>query len=428
MNFNFDIKMTEGQRMAYDLIHRDDIRTLVLCWSRQCGKSVFAEIMLLEYMLTRPGTFSAYVSPTFSLGKKVFSEMLKLLNQTGMIRRSNAGDLTIETINDSTLKFFSIESAQSIRGHTVSGILIIDEAAYLPDALPNGEEPWANVLYPLTKARNPKVLVISTPAGRRGFFWDFWNRAEKGEKGLACLKRTIMDDDLATPEQVEDLRSSMPEAAFRQEFMVEFMDDSVSYFKGFDKCFTDTLMFNPARTYIGVDFSARGEDRTIVTCLDETGAVIQHLVDDVSLEQRSRNIAQIINSQKDMVSCYLEVNGVGAPLGEMVMKHVRPELKRRCRDFVTTNSSKEQIISRLAVEIANRAIRFEQKDRDLYGELSDFICRYTRTGKMQFEARSGHDDRVMSLAIALAARYNVPSSYAIGQNISFIQSNQNIIR
>jgi hypothetical protein len=151
-------------------------------------------------------------------------------------------------------------------------------------------------------------------------------------------------------------------------------------------------------------------------------------VDNDSLEERCNAIAQIINRQKDMASCYLEQNGIGAPLTEMVLKNVKPEYRRRCRDWNTTNSSKERIISRLAVEISNRAVRFEEADRDLYNELGDFVCHYSKTGKQQFEAKSGHDDRVMSLAIALAARDNVPSEYSMDKNVSFIKSNQYILR
>lgn len=427
MKLNFDITLTRGQQEAYDLIHRDEVQTLVLRWSRQCGKSIFAEIMLIEYLLKK-NTFNCYVSPTFSLGKKVFSEILRLLGPTGMVKKSNAQDLTIETTTDSMLKFFSTEAYQSIRGHTISGIMVLDECAYFPDQFPNGELPWANVLMPLTKARNPKVLVISTPRGKRGMFWDFWQKAVRREKGVYCLTRTIKDDDLVTPEQVKEIRRGMPEKAFRQEFMVEFIDDAMSFFQGFDRCFVRTLRLNTARTYIGVDYSAKGEDRTIVTVVDDDGNVVQHLVDNDSLEERCKAIAQIINRQKDMASCYLEQNGIGAPLTEMVLKNVKPEFRRRCRDWNTTNSSKERIISRLAVEIANRTVRFEEADRDLYNELGDFVCHYSKTGKQQFEAKSGHDDRVMSLAIALAARDNVPSSYEMGRNVSFIQSNQYILR
>ena len=119
---------------------------------------------MIEY-LCKANSFNAYISPTFAQGKKVFSELQQLLEPTGIIKRSNAQDLKIESIYGSTLKFFSMESPTSIRGNTVSGILVLDEAAFFPTQLTDGSDPYYNVICPIIKARKPKVLVISTPNG-----------------------------------------------------------------------------------------------------------------------------------------------------------------------------------------------------------------------------------------------------------------------
>lgn len=428
MNIKFDINLTKGQKKAYELIHKKEVKTLVLRWSRQCGKSVFAEIMLIEY-LCKQNTFSCYISPTFQLGRKVYKELLTLLEGKGVVKKANSQTLTIESVFGSTLQFFSMESYSSIRGFTISGILICDEAAYYPDTLPNGELPWANILMPLTKARKPKVLIISTPKGRRGMFYDFWQRAEKKEKGIKCLTRTIYDDELLTKGEIAEIKATLPSAAFAQEFEVQFLDDSLSFFKGFDKCFKSDYHFNSNhQTYIGVDFSSRGEDRTIVTVIDQNGAVKQTEVNDVSLEQRCRRIANIIDSQPNMRSCLLERNSIGAPMMEMVLSHISQRYKRRCKGWDTTNTSKDNIISSLAVAIDKGELSFDPDDRELFGELSNFVIHYSKTGKPQYEARTGHDDRVMSLAIALEARESMPTEYAPGVNINFIKSNEYIIR
>ena len=53
MKVNFKIKLTNGQEEAYRLAHEKDTKQLVLVWSRQSGKSVFAEIMLIENLLKK---------------------------------------------------------------------------------------------------------------------------------------------------------------------------------------------------------------------------------------------------------------------------------------------------------------------------------------------------------------------------------------
>ena len=100
MRINFDINLTKKQQEAYNIIHKNDCRFLVARWSRQCGKTIFAEIMLIEY-LCKPNTFNAYISPTFSQGKKVFAELTQLLDGTGIVKKSNAADLKIESIYES---------------------------------------------------------------------------------------------------------------------------------------------------------------------------------------------------------------------------------------------------------------------------------------------------------------------------------------
>ena len=48
MNLHFDIQLTKKQKEAYNLLHDADTKVLVARWSRQSGKSVFAEIALIE--------------------------------------------------------------------------------------------------------------------------------------------------------------------------------------------------------------------------------------------------------------------------------------------------------------------------------------------------------------------------------------------
>ena len=414
----FDLKLTKGQREAYDLVHRKDIQYVVLRWSRQCGKSVLAEVLLMEYLFKK-GTYNAYISPSFNLGRKVFSEISKMLEGSGIVKKANATTLTIETIYDSTLQFLSMEAYTSIRGLTISGILVLDECSYYPDILPNGEEPWGNVIMPIVKARKPKVVFISTPRGKRGMFYNMYLKAKEGVKGYAELSRTIYDDELVTKEEIEEIRKSVSELAFRQEFLIEFLDSSLTFFQGFEEVFSDYVFNDREKVWVGVDLSSTGEDNTVVTLINASMQVKQYVVSG-NLDMKYSRIAHIIDSIPNLVSCYLENNGVGAPMIAQIKKLVRHRSK--IYEWSTTNSSKEEIISALAVKIANKEISFSNDDKGLFAELGRFIVKYSKTGKMQFEGASGsHDDRVMSLAIALRAREDFKS---VGMNNNrFVRSN-----
>lgn len=401
MEVRFNIDLTPGQQEAYNLIHRKDVQYLVLRWSRQCGKSVLAEILLTEYLFKK-GTFNAYVSPSFQLGRKVYSEMVKMLEGTGIVKKANASTLTIETVYNSTLQFLSMEAYTSIRGLTVSGILVLDECSYYPDILPNGEEPWGNILMPITKARKPKVVFISTPRGKRGMFWNAYLKAVAGEKGYAELSRTIYQDSLVTEDEINDIRKSISDLAFRQEFLVEFVDSSLTFFQGFEGCFSDFTFNDRQKVWVGVDLSSTNGDNTVVTLINEANQVKQYVIEG-TLDQKYMKISQILDSIPNLVASYMENNGVGLPMIHQVKKIVRN--KNKIYEWTTTNSSKEEIVSDLAVEIANKTIHFDNNDGGLFSELGSFVVKYTKTGKMQFEAVSGkHDDRCLSLSIALKCK------------------------
>ena len=382
------------------------------------GKTVLAEILLIEY-LCKQYTFNAYISPTYSQGRKVYKELVDLLEPTGVIKKANATTLTIETIYKSTFQAFSMDSPNSIRGYTVSGILVMDECSFFPDTLTDGSDPWSSVIMPITKARKPKVLAISTPKGKRGFWYNMHLKAVEGEKGYKEIAATIYDDSLVSNEEIEEIKKSVSPLAFKEEFLVEFLDSSLTFFQGFEECFTDYTFNERERVWIGVDLSSTGEDATVVTLINESMQVKQHIVEG-NLDLKYAKIAKIINSIPNLVGAYLENNGVGTPMINEIKKLVRN--KSKLYEWTTTNSSKEEIVSDLAVKIANKEIYFNNEDGGLFAELGAFIVKYTKLGRMQFEAMSGrHDDRVLSLCMAL--RCHNDFQYAGKPNMNFVKTN-----
>ena len=416
MQVNFSIKLTEGQKAAYNLCHDKKNKRVILCYSRQSGKSVLAEILLIEYLFKK-NTFNAYISPTFQLGRKVYKEITQLLEDSAVIKKANSSTLTIETIYGSTLQFFSAEAYTAIRGTTVSGVLIIDEAAYIQDVLPNGENFWGNVVMPLTKARKPLTVMISTPCGKSGFFYDFYLRALNKEEGTAYLVRTIYDDGLVTKEEIEEIKKNIPTKAFEQEFECKFLDSSLTFFEGFENCFGN-YPYTQGKEWLGVDISGNGEDETIVTKINDQGEVLQYLITG-TLDMKYRKMADIINNS-NAVAVYMENNGLGAPIINEVKKLVKH--KNKIYEWSTSNSSKEEIISNLAVALVNQEIHFDKSNTELFAQFGTFISKITKTKKMTFGAQDGkHDDRIMSLAIALKCKEDF--KYKPINKGNFIRSN-----
>ena len=377
------------------------------------GKTVLAEVLLIEY-LCMPNKFSAYISPTFAQGRKVFSEISALLANTGILAKSNASELKMESIYGSTLKFFTMESPTSIRGNTITGILVLDEAAYFCQVLPNGEDPFYNVIFPIIKARKPKVLVISTPNGRQGCFYDLYLKAYNNEKGYKQITATVYDDELIAKDEIEELKRGYPPLAWAQEFEVQFLSNALTVFPNFESCF-NIDKYSGGKCYCGIDPSSVGSDNTILTFVNTKNEVKQYKIDG-DLSSKYAQISKLINEYHP-VATYIESNSIG----EVMALEIRKQLDKKStfHTFSTTNASKKEYVSLLAVDIANNAIHFEKSNTLLYSELSTFTYKLTKTGNVTFAAKEGrHDDTVTSLGIALQCKNDF--KYTGGNNNSFI--------
>jgi hypothetical protein len=411
VKIKFNLKLTKNQQKAYNVLKQGDTNILVCRWSRQCGKSVLAEILLIEY-LSKPKLYSAYISPTFALGRKVFKEITQLLEGTGLVKSANASTLTIESITGSTLQFFSIEAYTAIRGHTISGIVVMDEAAFYPDILPSGEDIWGSVIMPITKARKPKILAISTPRGKRGMFYTFYQRAINNQRGYKQITASIYDDELITPEQIEEIKASVPARSFQEEFEVQFLDSSQTFFEGYEKCFKP-ITRQYQKTWIGIDLSGDGQDDTVLTKVNEKNEV-ECLTITGSLDMKYQKIAAIIDNSENLQGVYIEQNGIGAPIYNEIIKLVKN--KNIVRPWTTTNSTKEEIVSALAVAITKQEIIFDANNDKLFQQMGVFTCKLSKTNKLIFGGQTGyHDDMVMSAAIA----YRCKQDYKFDKNIYF---------
>lgn len=420
MEVTFDIKLTKKQQEAYDIMHDYNTRLLACCYSRQSGKTVLAEILLIENLL-KNHKYNAYISPTFAQGKKVFNEIVALLEPTKLIKKANAAELYIESVTNSKVQFFSMQSPTSIRGTTVSGLLVLDEAAYFPKILSNSEDPWYNVIFPIIKAQNPQVIIISTPNGKQGFFYDLYTQALSKKKiGYRALTATIYDDELITSEQIEEIKKGYPPLAFAQEFECKFLDDALTVFKGFDECYDENMKMDYKRLWCGIDLSGEGSDETIVTFIDEKNCIEQHKIEG-TLDSKYQEISRLLNEKKPLGS-YIETNGVGTPMFNEIKKLTKiPNVL----SFITTNETKKDYVGALAIEFANKNITY--CDKELFAELAVFTYKLTKAGNVIYAARDGfHDDRVISLALALKAKQDLTSKFT--ENTYFYRTNIHFLK
>lgn len=113
-------------------------------------------------------------------------------------------------------------SPDTIVGYSAISLLIIDEAARTPDDLYRSVRPMLAV-------SRGQLVALSTPFGKRGWFWDAWNRCEEEKargrvEPWARIKVTADQCPRIGKDFLDEERMAIGERWYRQEYLCEFVD------------------------------------------------------------------------------------------------------------------------------------------------------------------------------------------------------------
>jgi Terminase large subunit, T4likevirus-type, N-terminal len=187
-----------------EVLEADD-RFVVVLASRQIGKST--AIACLAWAAFCEGQQVLIAAPSERQSKELLRRVHDFRHadpHAPMITRSNLTE--IEGGNGG--RIMCVPATDQARGFTVD-LLILDEAAFLPDDA-------IAALLPMRTAEG-RVLMISTPKGRDGFFYETW---ENG-KVRKVFARSIDTPRLAN--KVEFDRTFMSSLRFAQEHECRFL-------------------------------------------------------------------------------------------------------------------------------------------------------------------------------------------------------------
>src|SRR5262245_2836960 len=135
---------------------------------RQSGKSTGAGVAVSHTMKFRPGSTSLALAPTQRQSAEVARKVRANLVASGAkLAVDNTFELRLQ--NDSRVVALPGSSDESIRGLSVDGDLVIDEAARVDDELYRAARPMM-ARHSLTA----RLLVMSTAWLSSGFFHDIW--------------------------------------------------------------------------------------------------------------------------------------------------------------------------------------------------------------------------------------------------------------
>ena len=424
IDLHFNINLTPKQKEVRTLFYDKTVKEIVLNFARQTGKTTLCEILAIETLVSKACNV-AYISPDFAQGKKVYREMVNLLEQTGLIAKKNSSELIIELINGSYMQFFSAKNPTAIRGNTISGLLIIDEAAYVPEETSEGQNFYYMIVKPITKAKHPKIIFTSTPNGKQGFYYEKFLEGLESET-VRTVECTIYDDTTIDEKGIQELKRTTPPLAFQQEFECKFLDSALTVFDGYENRFKKYAKTDfTDGVWIGVDLSGNGKDDTILCKISKKGYVEEHLIEG-TLDAKYRKIADIINGSKNLIMCYCEANGIGEPMVNEVRKLVKNRSK--VLYFTTTSENKNEMVGDMQLAISEGSVTFNEDDVELYKQMGVFTYKVNRqTRRVSYAAKEPyHDDRVMALLLAKRAKQDYPVA-TVSSSYSFIQSRRDRI-
>jgi PBSX family phage terminase large subunit len=384
------------QSKKLDIILNGTQKYISLITGRQWGKSVVGENLLLKWALENQDAVCMWVSPVYSQAKKVFTELVSALGDTGLTTDTNKSELFIKFINGTIIYFRSGERPDTLRGYTLD-YLIIDEAAFIKD------EVWNQVLKQTVLVRGKKVLFLSTPKGKNWLYNIYIRGLNEDEPTYISLHGTSYDTPYITEVELLEAKLSLPDNIYRQEILAEFIDDGGEVFNNLNQVCSLTQYPNidtNEKYYAGLDFG-RQNDYTVLCILNSQGK----MVDFYRARQKSWDIIiseVLVFLRKYKPQIYAEVNNVGDVLFETLKKQyaiIQP--------FVTNQDTKQNMIEDLIMGINEGKLVLPDQtlNNDLYNELSQFTYEYSpKSRKVKYGAPNGfHDDCVISLALSFQA-------------------------
>jgi Terminase large subunit, T4likevirus-type, N-terminal len=201
----------------------------ILCCGRQVGKTTVGAVLALHKALTSPGSTILIVAPGERQAKLLFKKARRLYELAGQPLPAYSERLTgLELANGSIIEALPAVE-RTTRGYSVD-LLVVDEAAAVEDVDYHG-------ILPALIATQGHQVLLSTPRGKRGFFYEIWHGGPgHGDRDHDDWMRVMVRSDEVEriqPEDLELFRHTMPDEYFRQEFYCEFLDTEGSLF-GYD--------------------------------------------------------------------------------------------------------------------------------------------------------------------------------------------------
>lgn len=193
-------------------------RILLNC-SRQSGKSTSSAIIALHRAVFYPESLILLFSPSLRQSSELFKKVqafYRLVPDQPRLPEDNKLSMTLK--NGS--RIVSLPSSEAnIRGFSAVSLVIEDEASRVDDNL-------YRAVRPMLAVSSGKIMLMSTPWGKRGHFFEEWTGGNLWER--IEIPATVCPR--ISPVFLEEEMKSQGAWWFSQEYMCQFMETTDSLF------------------------------------------------------------------------------------------------------------------------------------------------------------------------------------------------------
>jgi hypothetical protein len=206
-------------------------QVLLLC-SRQAGKSTVAAALALQTALARSHSPVLLLSPSLRQSSELFRKVIELYGALGRPMPVIAESaLRIELANHSRIVALPGDE-KNVRCFSGVGMLIIDEAARVEDSL-------YRAVRPMLAVSRGRLVALSTPFGKRGWFHDEWHSTRDWER----VRITAEECARIPQEFLEEERKALGERWYKQEYQCDWAENvnCVFSYASIQAAFTDEV-------------------------------------------------------------------------------------------------------------------------------------------------------------------------------------------
>jgi hypothetical protein len=196
-------------------------RRLLLCCSRQWGKSTVGALAAAHRAYCFPGSEIVALSPSGRQSAELVRKVRRFASMLGLAPRGD-GQNRISLLFPNGSRVVGLPANEAtVRGFSAVSLMLVDEAARVADDL-------YEAVKPMLATTDGSLWLMSTPFGKRGFFYQEWAH---GGEGWVRVEAPATECARIPARFLEEEREKKGERLFAQEYLCRFLQSEDCLFR-----------------------------------------------------------------------------------------------------------------------------------------------------------------------------------------------------